>query len=272
MSVTGSQIDLEDGETEKIITDDQGNRTYLVEVVGANAIRVSHNKRYAADGTTLSAGQTHTVSNLQGQQLFAAAYDGQTAIRVREASADVQSQPEKEVSVIDGSVDIAGDIDISDRSGREIGKARLEDSSGTLIDPATSADLAQTQPREITSYTGSEIPVSISTATISDYTGSALPTDTIGTDPIVAQTSTDGASNAAELILGKRSNTDVMYDLSGSAEVIVEVSKDGSEWLERERITTDGSGSILLTVAFEYARAYATSSTNSITIAAKGGN
>ena len=148
MSVTGSQIDLEDGETEKIITDDQGNRTYLVEVVGANAIRVSHNKRYAADGTTLSAGQTHTVSNLQGQQLFAAAYDGQTAIRVREASADVQSQPEKEVSVIDGSVDIAGDIDISDRSGREIGKARLEDSSGTLIDPVTGAEF-QTNPRGV---------------------------------------------------------------------------------------------------------------------------
>jgi len=272
MSVTGSQIDLTDGETEKIITDDQGNRTYLVEVVGANAIRVSHNKRYAADGTTLSAGQTHTVSNLQGQQLFAAAYDGETAIRVREASADVQSQPEKEVSVIDGSVDIAGDIDIADRSGREIGKARLEDSSGTLVDPATSSDLAQTQPREITSYSGSEIPVSISSAVISDYSGSSLPTDTTGTDPISAETTANGASNAAELTLGKRSNTDVMYELSGSSDVVVEVSTDGSTWLERERISTDGSGSILLTVAFEYVRAYATAATNTITIAAKGGN
>jgi len=107
MSVTGSQINLEDGETEKIITDDQGDRTYLVEVIGANAIRVSHTKRYANDGTTLSAGQTHTVSNLRGERLYAAAFDGPSAIRVREAAADVQSQPEKEVSVVNGDVTIS---------------------------------------------------------------------------------------------------------------------------------------------------------------------
>lgn len=100
MTVTGSAITIPDGETERIITDDQGDRTYLVEVTGENSVRVSHNKRYAADGTTLSAGQTHTVSNLRGEKLFAAAFDGASAIRVREASADVQSQPESDVSVV----------------------------------------------------------------------------------------------------------------------------------------------------------------------------
>lgn len=115
MSVTGSQINLEDGETEKIITDDQGDRTYLVEVVGANAIRVSHTKRYANDGTTLSAGQTHTVSNLRGERLYAAAYDGPSAIRVREAAADVKSQPEREVSVV-GDVTVGSNIDIEELS------------------------------------------------------------------------------------------------------------------------------------------------------------
>jgi len=272
MSVTGSQLEIESGETEKLITDDQGNQTYLVEVTGPNNIRISHTKRYAADGTTLSAGQTHTVSNLQGERLYAAAFEGSTAVRVREASADVKSQPEKEVSVIDGEVSLNSDIDITDRSGREIGKARLQDSGGTLIDPASSTDLAATQPREITAYSGSEIPVSVSSATISAYSGSALPTDTTGTEPVSAETSADGSSNAAELTLGKRARTDVMYDLSGSADVVIEVSTDGSTWLERERITTDGTGSILLSVAFEYVRAYATAATNTITIAAKGGN
>jgi len=107
MSVTGSQLEIDNGEIEKLITDDQGDRTYLVEVTGANSIRVSHTKRYAPDGTTLSAGQTHTVSNLRGERLYAAAYDGATAVRVREAAADVQSQPEKEVSVINGDVTIS---------------------------------------------------------------------------------------------------------------------------------------------------------------------
>lgn len=115
MSVTGSQINLSDGDKQKIITDDQGNQTYLIEVVGSNAIRVSHNKRYAADGTTLSAGQTHTVSNLRGERLYAAAYNGASAIRVREASADVQSQPEREVSVV-GDVTVGSNIDIEELS------------------------------------------------------------------------------------------------------------------------------------------------------------
>lgn len=119
VSVTSSQIDLADGQTEKIITDDEGDRTYLIEVVGNNDVRVSHNKRYAGDGTTLSAGQTHTVSNLRGERLFAAAYDGATAIRVREASADVQSQPEREVSVV-GDVTLGSSVGVSSYTGSTI--------------------------------------------------------------------------------------------------------------------------------------------------------
>lgn len=266
MSVSGSQIELQNQDVQKIITDDQGNQTYLVEVVGANNIRVSHSKRYANDGTTLSAGQTHTVSNLRGERLYAAAYDGPTAIRVREASADVQSQPEKEVSVIDGSVTISDSLDISNREGREIGKARLQDSAGTLIDPATSSDIQATQPREVTNS------VAVDPIEVTDYTGSAVPTDTTGTDPISDQTASNGVSNAAELTLGKRMATDVLYDVSAETDIVVEVSTDGSTYQERERITSSGTGNILLTIAFEYVRAYAVSNTNSVTIAAKGGS
>lgn len=160
-TVTTSQIELENGEVEKIITDDRGNRTYLVEVTGGNDLRVSHNKRYAADGTTLSAGQTHTVSNLRGEQLFAAAFEGPTAIRVREASADVQSQPQREVSVIDGNVTISDSLDVSNRSAREIGKARLMDSDGVLIDPATESSLTSVLPRQIDTWSAGTLPVDI---------------------------------------------------------------------------------------------------------------
>jgi len=104
-------IPIADGESERIITDDESNRTYLVEVIGDNPVRISHNKRYASDGTTLSAGQTHTISNLRGEELYAAAYDGETVIRVREASADVNSQPVKEIDIGEVSVNSAIGID-----------------------------------------------------------------------------------------------------------------------------------------------------------------
>lgn len=120
MSATPSnEINLDDQEVERIITDDEGNRTYLVEVTGVNPIRIDHNKRYALDGTTLSAGQTHTVSNLRGQELYAAAHAGSSSLRVRYAGADVRSQPEREVSVV-GDVTVGSDITVSDYNGPSI--------------------------------------------------------------------------------------------------------------------------------------------------------
>ena len=111
MSVTGqTQIDLDDGEVERIIRDEEANRAYLVEVTGPNPVRVGHTKRYARDGNTLSGRQTHTVSNLRGEELYAAAFDGPTAIRVRVAAADVESQPQREVTVVEGDVEIESGV------------------------------------------------------------------------------------------------------------------------------------------------------------------
>lgn len=115
MSVSTSEIELQNEEVERIIQDDEANENYLIEVTGDNPIRVGHTKRYALDGTTLSAGQTHTIDNLRGQELYAAAHAGQTAIRVRLAAANVQSQPERDVRVI-GDVTVAQQTNESDVS------------------------------------------------------------------------------------------------------------------------------------------------------------
>jgi hypothetical protein len=56
----------------------------------------------------------------------------------------VNSQPPKGVTV-EGDVVISSSIDIEDRAGREIGKARMQDSNGTLIDPATETTLADVE-------------------------------------------------------------------------------------------------------------------------------
>ena len=136
MSITETRIELDEAETDEIIRDDEADRAYIIEVVGQNPIRVDHRERYATDGTTLSAGQSHTVSNLRGKRLYAAAHAGPSAIRVREAAADVSSQPERNVTIEAGEVNVES-VDVEDRPAREIGKARLQDSGGVLIDPAT---------------------------------------------------------------------------------------------------------------------------------------
>lgn len=131
-------ITLEDGEKEKIITerDAQDAIPYILEVVGSNPVRAAHSKRYAEDGATLASGIPHNLSRFRGDAVWIAAYDGPSEIRVVEAGVDVQAQPPKGVQ-IEGDVSIGSEIDITDDQTREIGKARLMDSGGVLVDPPT---------------------------------------------------------------------------------------------------------------------------------------
>lgn len=142
-----SQINLADGEIDRIIRDDEADREYIVEIVGDNDVRINHNERYAPDGTTLAAGQKHKIRRLRGKELYAAAFDGPTALRVRRAAADVESQPEKEVSLIN-----ADNLELAAAVG-------LQDSGGTDIDPATDPTLSSTLPREVSMWSAGTIPV-----------------------------------------------------------------------------------------------------------------
>ena len=109
---------------------------HIVEVSDA-PVRFAHKKSEASRGATLAAGQSHTLSNFRGMGLWLAALDQPASVRVRPAGASVESQPPKDVTVVEGDVRIDSDLDISDRAAREIGKARMMDSGGTLIDPPT---------------------------------------------------------------------------------------------------------------------------------------
>ena len=136
-------ITIENGGVEEIIPADQANKKYIVEVAGA-PVRIGHTKRYAKDGTKLEPGRNHKVDNLRGERLFAAAVDAEAQLLINQAAADVDSQPSRDVTVLEGDVTISGstDLDIEDRPAREIGKARVMDSDGVLIDPATETTLA----------------------------------------------------------------------------------------------------------------------------------
>jgi len=138
------------------------------------------------------------------------------------------------------------EVDITNREAREIGKARMQDSGGVLIDPATD---------------GSSSP---DKRDVSEFTAAPVVTDT---------DSGTGSANAASIQLGSlRKRADIHVDTSGSATLTVEVSTDGSTWLEFE--TVDYSAATVeveaFDVAFEHVRSYLDQNRNGITMSAKG--
>jgi len=102
-------IEIEPGEPQEVISDtDVGTNPYIVEVRGAD-VRFAHKKRQAERGATLTAGQTHTLSNFRGSGIWLAAPEATATVRVRPAGASLDSQPSKDVR-------IEGDVIVSDAS------------------------------------------------------------------------------------------------------------------------------------------------------------
>jgi hypothetical protein len=130
-------VTVSPGETEEIINaaDAESGIPYLVEVQD-NPVRFAHEPANASRGAELSPGQTHTLSNLRDQPIYITARGGEATVRVRPAGAAVKTQPPKGVTV-EGDVTIGSEIDVTDDQTREIGKARVMDSGGVLVDPPT---------------------------------------------------------------------------------------------------------------------------------------
>jgi len=102
-----TEIEIEPGEPQEVISDtDVGTTPYIVEVRDAD-VRFAHKKRQANRGATLTAGQTHTLSNFRGSGIWLAAPEETATVRVRPAGASLQSLPSKDVR-------IEGDVIVSD--------------------------------------------------------------------------------------------------------------------------------------------------------------
>lgn len=131
-----TRIPVADGDTEQIINieDVKAGIPYAVEVY-SNPVKYAHTKAAADRGLTLVAGQTHLLSNFRGEGIWVAADEGDAEVKVRPAGAELDTQPPKGVTI--ENVDLDAEVDVSDRASREIGKARLQNSGGVLVDPAT---------------------------------------------------------------------------------------------------------------------------------------
>lgn len=219
---------LETGDKKRIIqSHDAEGDEYVLNVEGGN-IRIAHSEKTTKDGTLIKDGDRVKLKNLRGKPLFAEAIKGTPEIEIDRAGVDVVYMQRVDL----GSVSETIATNPTDRSTREVGKVRVEESDGTLIDPIDSAD----------------------------------------SEPITATTSSAGEANAAQLQLGNlRTYVDVAYDLSGVADIVVEGSTDGADWWELDRQSDDSArGVIPGDTAFEYVRAYATANLNEIEMSSKG--
>lgn len=107
---------IEENETRRIIDSDRANQAFIVEIYD-NPVRISHDQQYVKSrGTTLREG-THRLSNLRGQELYAIAHEGNARLRVNVASSDVDTMPERDVTVLEGDVQIDdGTVDVTSQS------------------------------------------------------------------------------------------------------------------------------------------------------------
>ena len=137
-------IEIEPGAPKEVISDiDVGSDLpYIVEVSDA-PVRFAHKKRQAERGATLSAGQTHTLSNFRGSGIWLAAPQDTATVRVRPAGANLESQPQKDVSII-------GDVQAQLDEPVDVSKSPIE--IGNIVDVAGSVDVSnidEPHPRRI---------------------------------------------------------------------------------------------------------------------------
>lgn len=186
------------------------------------------------------------------------------------------------------------ETDVVDRSARTLGKARLMDSGGTLVDPATDSTLSSTLSREIAQWSAGTLPVEQQTPIeVGTYSGSTLPVeqqtpmgveDTSGTqvDPAAnvngsstsaSTTATGSGSAAAVSVPNGRTAVTAAWDVSGSATVTVEVSPDGgATWYEEHTASPSSAETATynFSTGFDDVRVFVDSNLNSASIGAKG--
>jgi hypothetical protein len=132
-----------------------------------------------------------------------------------------------------GGSEISGTVDVQDRAARELGKTRIEDPSGVLVDP-----------REIA-----------------------------GSDPVTDTDSGTGASNAAQLDLESvRTIVDFYVSTSGAATLTVEVSTGGNTWREFDTVDYTSATSEVeqYETGYRFVRAYLDQNRTVIEASAKG--
>jgi hypothetical protein len=167
------------------------------------------------------------------------------------------------------------ETDLTSQTGRNLGKARLMDSSETLIDPATETTLSALADA-LASNAGDQLRVEQQTPIgVEDSTGSQVdPAENVDGTSTSSSTRSTGEENAATAsVPDGRTNVTAAWDISGAATISIEVSPDGGGTWYTEHTAEPGSAesaTFNFSTGFDDVRVYVDSNLNSASIGAKG--
>lgn len=226
----------------------------------------------AGDTLRVTAPSALPVNSASPLDVSAATVDVQEATPLDVSGATVAVQEDTPLDVSATTVP----VDVTDQQGRNLGKARLMDSSGTLLTPAKDSTLSSTLSREVAAWSAGTLPVEQQTpVSLEDTTGAAVnPAQDVDGSSTSATTSTTGKSNAAAVsVPDGRTSVTAAWDVSGAATVTVEVSPDGGATWYQEFTTSPSAAEVAthnFTTGFDDVRVYVDANLNNASIGAKG--
>lgn len=164
----------------------------------------------------------------------------------------------------------------TDRASRNLGKTRLMDKNEVLINPATESTLSSTLSREIATWSAGTLPVEQQTPVgLEDNGGVQVdPAENVDGLSAAGVAGGTGSANAAAIsVPDGRTDVTAAWDISGAADITVEVSPDGGNTWYQETLLSPGSaetGTYNFTTGFDDVRVYVSANLNSAHIGAKG--
>lgn len=217
------------------------------------SVRLTSDPQFANSGTLYPDG-TRGVIHPNGSRVIAYAETGPVDVSHNRGNFQVENFGNSDPT----------DVSISSDAAREIGKARIEDSGGTLLTPLSQSDL----PLDVSGAT-----VSVQESTPLDVSAATVTVSDSGSSTATAAAAGTGSANAAEInVPNGRSSVEVMYDTSGAAVVTVETSTDGVTWYSRTSFSPSSAtnSATSITTGADYVRAHIDANLNSLEISAKG--
>lgn len=258
--------------------DPNGNVWWLL--VQGGDIRLSLSRNYVSDGLLIEQDYVARVAQPAGEELNVRAVGSNAADLELSKLADSSPASHLQVSLQPRrTLEISGTVtaDVSDRSGRNVGKARLMDSAGALIDPATETTLSSvvdTGGANPVFRTDQQGPVSIQDSGLSTVD----PHNPGHFEELHDNATGTGAAAAADVDTPRTYHSNlwaVFVDVSGGATVTVEAEHPvagTTSWAQYDTVSYSGATTdvIIFRSPFERHRAYVDANLNHLVLSTRG--
>lgn len=154
------------GERLEVVAQSASASVFLARVSGDD-VRIAVDRDYASDGVLLESGDVANVAVPSGESLVAYGAGSADSTLTLDLLDSQYGGEQLTISLQPRSiVDIEGNVqsDVVDEAGRELGQVRVQDSGGTLVDPATASNVssvetavASEQSREVSTWSAGSL-------------------------------------------------------------------------------------------------------------------